>query len=620
MFKKLISLSLLLSFSLASSANATNQTNNFNPEAASGFNQKPHWQFSSYAVAAANPLASQAGAEILAQGGNALDAAIAAQFVLALVEPQSSGLGGGGFLMLYHDGELTAWDGRETAPANATPELFLTSQDKPMPFSKAVTSGLSVGVPGLIKMLEAAHQQSGKLSWEKLAQPAIKLAEEGFEVSPRLHQLLKEDKYLRNNPQAAKFYYPNNQPLAVGSRLKNPAFAAILRKVATEGSQAFYQGKIAQNLVNTVEKHQGLLSLDDLANYLAIARPALCSTWQPAVATNPAIKSQALEICGMPPPSSGHLTLIQLLNLYSLSQSQKEQPDSAAEFYTANQLHKYFAAANLAFADRALYIADPDFVPAPAGDWQSLLAEDYLASRVKLIGATNLAPTKAGIPTANKPALKQTAFAPMPNQPEAGTTHISVIDAEGNAVALTSSIEQAFGARILANGGTGLVGGILLNNQLTDFSLSPTDANDTPIANRVEAGKRPRSSMTPTLVFTHKLEDKSERQLLASLGSPGGAAIIHYVAKSLLANQLWQASPQTAADLPNLATFNSPAVILEVDRFSPAIFKELTELGYQPQAKPLTSGTQFLLLKQNGQQRVIEGGADSRREGWVSGK
>lgn len=617
MLKKLISLSLLLSFSLASSAKTTNQ-NNFNPEAASGFNQKPDWQFSSYAVAAANPLASQAGAQMLAQGGNALDAAIAAQFVLALVEPQSSGLGGGGFLMLYHKGKLTAWDGRETAPANASPELFLTSQGKPMPFSEAVTSGLSVGVPGLIKMLEAAHQQSGKLSWEKLTQPAIQLAEEGFAVSPRLHQLLKEDKYLGNNPQAVSFYYPNNQPLAVGSRLKNPAFAAILRKVANQGSQAFYQGKIAENLVEIVQKEQGLLSLDDLKNYQAIARPAWCSTWQ------------ALEICGMPPPSSGHLTLMQLLNLYSLSQGQasnkkEKQPNSAAEFYTANQLHKYFSAANLAFADRALYIADPDFVAAPAGDWQSLLAEDYLASRAELIGTNNLAPAKAGVPTTNKPALKQTAFAPMPNQPEAGTTHISVIDAEGNAVALTSSIEQAFGARILADGGTGLAGGILLNNQLTDFSLSPTNAEGVPIANRVEAGKRPRSSMTPTLVFTAPASQplksqQQNRQLLASLGSPGGAAIIHYVAKSLLANQLWQASPQAAADLPNLATFNSPAVILEAERFSPAIFKELTQLGYQPLAKPLTSGTQFLLLKQNGQQRVIEGGADSRREGWVNGK
>lgn len=604
------SLNLLLGFNLISNAQATDQTNNFNPEAASGFNQKPNWQFSSYAVAAANPLASLAGAQILAQGGNALDAAIAAQFVLSLVEPQSSGLGGGGFLMLYHQGELTAWDGRETAPANASPELFLTSQGKQMPFSEAVTSGLSVGVPGLIKMLEAAHQQSGKLDWEKLAQPAIKLAEEGFEVSPRLHQLLKEDKHLRNNPQAASFYYPNNQPLTVGSKLKNPAFAAILRKVAIEGSQAFYQGKIAQNLVTTVEKHQGLLSLNDLANYQAIARSALCSSWQPT------LDKLAIEICGMPPPSSGHLTLMQLLNLYTLSQ--EEQPNSAAEFYTANQLHKYFSAANLAFADRALYIADPDFVPAPANDWQSLLAEDYLASRAELIGTTNLAPAKAGVPQAVLQAAA--TFAPMPNQPEAGTTHISVIDAEGNAVALTSSIEQAFGARILADGGTGLAGGILLNNQLTDFSLSPTDAKGTPIANRVEAGKRPRSSMTPTLVFISKLEDKSERQLLASLGSPGGAAIIHYVAKSLLANQLWQASPQAAADLPNFATFNGQEIILEADRFSSAVFKELTELGYQPLARPLTSGTQLLLLQQNKQQRIIEGGADSRREGWVSGE
>lgn len=564
------------------------------PEQATGLQERPGWVYQDFAVAAANPLAAEAGKQMLLQGGNAVDAAIAAQLVLGLVEPQSSGLGGGGFLLAWDGDELIAWDGRETAPAAATPELFLTEEGKPLEFMQAVGSGAAVGVPGLLAMLEAAHQRQGQLEWAQLFEPAIQLAEQGFAVSERLHQLLAADPLLSQNSAAAAFYYPEGKPLAVGKQLTNPALAAIYRQLAQEGASAFYQGEIAESILsvaNQAPSPASRLTLDDLSSYQPLAREALCALWLEYL------------VCGMPPPSSGHLTLMQQLGiLQHLGRIEVERQDSFAK---AKGVHFYLEAAKLAFADRALYIADPDFVDPPAGSWSSLLDSAYLAERAEKVTPVALEGVQAG-----HPAGHLSYWAPQVEQPEYGTTHISVLDAEGRGVALTSSIEQAFGSRLLVDGGTGLPGGFLLNNQLTDFSFRPYNQQGQLIANRVEAGKRPRSSMSPTLVFNPHSEE-----LVASLGSPGGAAIIYYTSKTLLGMLQWQLAPQEAIELPNVALFNDQ-VLLEKDRFDDFLLMSLEARGHRVRETDLTSGIQALLLTPQG----LLGGADPRREGWVKGK
>lgn len=566
------------------------------PELSSGLQQRSGWQFERQAVAAANPLAAEAGHQMLLAGGNAVDAAIAAQLVLNLVEPQSSGIGGGGFLLSW-DGELLiAWDGRETAPAAATPALFLDAAGQPLPFMQAVASGRAVGVPGLLKMLEAAHQQQGQLPWAKLFEPAITLAETGFEVSPRLHHLLAHDPVLRDNPAAREYFYlPDGSPLPVGHALKNPAMAAILRQVAEAGSDAFYTGILAESISQAVQQQGGLLTPEDLQAYQPVAREALCGGWLDYL------------VCGFPPPSSGQITLMQQLGILEQLSSNPQKPQSLSEesFYTPEGLHQYIEASKLAFADRAQYLADPDFTEAPAGSWMSLIDPEYLHQRAQLIQSTS-----QGVAAPGQPGGVVSAYASQWPQPEYGTTHISIMDAEGRGVAMTTSIEQAFGARILTDGGTGLPGGFLLNNQLTDFSFRPVNEQGQPIANRVEAGKRPRSSMSPTLVF-----DPQSRELLASLGSPGGAAIIHYTTKALLGSLGWQLSPQQAIELPNLANFNTPFTLLEAGGFSDHVKHSLEARGHELREQDLTSGIQMLLLTPQG----LLGGADPRREGWVAG-
>lgn len=564
------------------------------PEAASGYQAKPGWRFERQAVAAANPLAAAAGLEMLRAGGNALDAAIAVQLVLGVVEPQSSGLGGGALLLHWDGQRLDAWDGRETAPAAADERLFLDAKGQPLPFMQALVGGRAVGVPGLVKMLEEAHRAHGQLPWQALFVPAIELAEQGFAVSPRLHTLLAADTHLRTDPAAARLYYPQGQPLAQGARLRNPAQAQMLRQIAAHGSAAFYQGPLAAALVARVQEHPsnpGRLSLQDLARYQALRRVALCEVWL-----------RRYRVCGFPPPSSGHLTLMQMLGLLEQLPALKaplEQQRPGAEF-----LHRYSEAARLAFADRAQYIADPAFVRPPAGNWRSLLDRDYLSQRAALIGSTASPRVSHGLPGG-----KPLAQAPQPEQPEFGTSHISIIDSQGRAVAMTSSIEAAFGARLLSDGGTGLPGGLLLNNQLTDFAFVPRDARGYAVANRVEPGKRPRSSMSPTLVF-----DAASGELLASLGSPGGAGIIHFTAKTLLGLHDWQLSPQQAIDLPNFINV-SGALVLEKDRFPPATLKALRARGHALAEEALPSGIQAL-QRQAGQ---LQGGADPRREGVVVG-
>lgn len=570
------------------------ETPSITPEVGSGYEEKPGWEAESFAVAAANPLATDAGYQVLANGGNAIDAAIAVQMVLTLVEPQSSGIGGGAFLMFYDGSNVQAYDGRETAPGAVTGELFMENGE-PLPFADAVASGLSVGVPGTVRMLEQAHKEHGQLAWEALFEPAITLAEEGFAVSQRLHTSLANDEALRSDPLAENFYYqPNGEPLAVGDTLKNPALASILRQIATNGSAAFYEGDIAEDLVNRVQNHPvrpGSMTLEDVGGYQTIEREPLCTPWQ------------QWEVCGFPPPSSGHITIMQILGLLDQQPLLEAPLDNGVS--SSGWLHQFLEASRLAFADRGRYIADPEFVEAPGGDWSLMLAPDYLSERSKLIGDTSMGDSAEP----GNPGELDVSFASQPDQPEYGTSHISIIDAEGNAVAMTTSIEQAFGSRILADGGTGLPGGYLLNNELTDFSFTP-EVDGELVANQVEPGKRPRSSMSPTLVF-----DKESGELVASLGSPGGAAIIHYTARTLVAMRDWGMSAQEALNLPHAITMGGD-VYLEEGGFPEATLEVLEEYGHTISERELTSGLQAIRRLEDG---TLFGGADPRREGVVMG-
>lgn len=584
------------------------------PEGASGYSEKPGWTTSKFAVAAANPLATNAGYQVLKAGGSAVDAAIAVQMVLALVEPQSSGIGGGAFLMHYNGNETEAFDGRETAPATATETLFIGLDGNPVPFIEGVLGGRSVGTPGTVRMLEMAHQQYGKLPWAKLFEPAIALAEDGFRVSARMSTLLASEQHLKKDPVAAAYFYDAaGKAWPVGHLLKNPELGAVLRRIASAGAKALMEGDIAQAIVNKVHQHPthpGQLSLDDLAHYQAKKRTPLCFdyTAQTPRPETPARKDY--RICGMPPPSSGTIAIAQILGILNNTAAASLAPESALLGVTpsADWLHLYTEASRLAFADRAQYLADPDFVSAPAGDWMSLLAPAYLDRRSKLIasgaGASRMKTAQPGTPTGVK-----TSFAPSLEQPEYGTSHISIVDAWGNALAMTSTIEDAWGARQMVNRGAGLAGGFLLNNELTDFSFAPTDATGTPIANRVQGGKRPRSSMAPILVF-----DKATGQFVMSGGSPGGALIIHFTAKTLYGVLNWGLNTQEAINLPNFASLNGPT-LLEEKRFPTASIEALKARGHEVREVNMTSGLQAIQRTPTG----FFGGADPRREGVVIG-
>jgi gamma-glutamyltranspeptidase/glutathione hydrolase len=566
------------------------------PEAASGNNTKPGWAFTRQAVAAANPLATDAGHQVLRAGGSALDATIAVQMVLGLVEPQSSGIGGGAFLLHFDGQKVTAHDGRETAPAGARGDMFL-DQGKPLPFADAVQSGHSVGVPGVVRMLEAAHRQHGRLPWAQLMAPAITLAEQGFRVSPRLNALLNADALLKKDPLALRFFYQaDGQAWPVGHVLRNPEYAHVLRGIAQAGSRALHEGPVAAAMVARTAQapRPGTLSLQDLANYQPRMRDALCFDHTAA--------SRAYWICGFPPPSSGQIAIGQILGM--LGHTAAQGPELASGQPSPDFLHRYTEASRLAFADRAQFVADPDFVSAPAGDWRSLMAPGYLRERSQLIGAPAMKAAPAG-----QPGGKTTSFAPMPTQTEYGTSHISVVDAQGRAVAMTTTIEAAFGSRRMVTTDPSRPGGFLLNNELTDFSLTPADAQGRPIANRVEPGKRPRSSMSPTLVF-----DKATGQLLMSGGSPGGAAIIHYTAKLLTGTLHWGLNAQQAIDLPNFGSLGGPT-LLEAQRFDRSTVDALKGRGHEVREMEMTSGLQAIERTPKG----WFGGADPRREGVVLG-
>jgi gamma-glutamyltranspeptidase / glutathione hydrolase len=567
------------------------------PEGPSGHAEKPGWATTRFAVAAANPLATDAGYQVLKAGGSAVDAAIAVQMVLTLVEPQSSGIGGGAFLLHFNGREVEAFDGRETAPAAADEKLFLGQDGKPLPFHDAVVGGRSVGVPGTVRMLEMAHRQHGKLPWAKLFEPAIVLAESGFKVSPRLNTQVRNDAHLKKDPTAAAYFYkPDGDARDVGFNLRNSELAAVLRKIAAEGSKGLHEGEVAQAIVKKVQGHPtnpGRMTLADLAGYQPRKRTPICHDHR--------AKGKDYRICGFPPPSSGAIAVGQILGILSHGQADAIPLENGLP--GAGWLHLYLEASRMAFADRALYLGDPDFVQPPGGTWMSLLEPSYLAERARLIGPQSMKVARPGVP---QPA--RSSYGPGGEQPEYGTSHISIVDSHGNALAMTTTIEDAFGARQMVSL-TGAPGGFLLNNELTDFSFAPVDADGKPIANRVQPGKRPRSSMAPTLVF-----DKATGQFVLSGGSPGGALIIHFTAKTIYGVLNWGLNTQQAINLPNFGSLNGPS-ILEEKRFPATTVETIRARGAEVREQAMTSGLQAIQKTPAG----LFGGADPRREGVVMG-
>ncbi len=575
---------LMLLAGVAEPAIAQQATDAVAPETPTSVETKTAVRARSQMVVAANPLAAEAGLAVLRDGGSAADALVVVQTVLGLVEPQSSGLGGGGFLVWYDGatGKLTTIDGRETAPLAAMPDLFLGADGKPLAFFEAVVGGRSVGTPGVVRLMEKIHGSHGKMSWAALFEPAVKLAEEGFAVSPRLAALIAEDaERLGSQPSTrAYFFDASGAPLAAGTRLANPDYADTLRLIGRAGADAFYEGPIAQAIVDAVSGHPtnpGQLTLGDLATYEAKDREPVC------------VPYRGHDVCGMGPPSSGALAVGQTLGLLSgfdLGTLGPSDPQSWRLFGDATRL---------AFADRGRYVADTDFVDIPEG----LLDQDYLASRAELLKRETALPADLagpGEPPWDKAELRIDGFGPdVP-----ATTHFVIVDAAGNVASMTSSVENGFGARLMA-------AGFLLNNQLTDFSFAPEE-NGAAVANRVEPGKRPRSSMSPTIVM------KDGKPAFA-LGSPGGSTIIPYVARTLMALIDWRMDMQEAISLPHLANrFGRYEV--EAGTTAEALADDLSALGYDVRATAMNSGLHGVAFLDDG---TLEGGADPRREGVAVG-
>lgn len=553
------------------------------PEAGSGRTEKALAVSKKYLISTANPLASEAGREMLRAGGSATDAAIAAQLVLGLVEPQSSGLGGGAFFLHWEEDkkELLTYDGRETAPAAAKPDRFLEG-GKPMQFDRAVRSGLSVGTPGLPRLLEHVHKRHGKLPWAKLFEPAIELARDGFEISTRLYFMLRWFGTEALSSAAHRYFFDSNgSPLPIGYRLTNPAYAATLEALARGGADAFYSGPIADAIVKAVQEAPnaaGDLTLADLAGYKVVERAPLC------------VDYRARRICGMAPPSSGGMAVAQSLKMLERFNLGRTPPDAMR----VPAMHLIVEAERLAYADRERYLADPDFVPVPAG----LLDPAYLASRSALIDPAKAMPlAEPGAP----PGIAKHTFGIDATVERAGTSHLSVVDADGNAVAFTTTIEGPFGSGVMA-------AGFLLNNELTDFSFAPTDAEGNPIPNSVEGGKRPRSSMSPTVVL-----DENGR-FFAALGSPGGSRIILFVMKTLIGLIDWQLDAKAAVDLPN---FGSTGRAVELEYGWSTIWRALMLKSYGHAISPdlMNSGLHVVARRAE----WLEGAADPRREGVALG-
>ena len=548
----------------------------------------PAAQAAEHMVAAANPHAARAGLQILRAGGSALDAAIAAQLALNVVEPQSSGIGGGAFLLHWDAaaGRISAYDGRETAPAAARPDRFLRPDGGTLTIGEAVGSGRSVGVPGVLRMLELAHRRHGRLPWRELFAPAIRLAEDGFAVSPRLHRLIAADPLLaRREAARAYFYLADGRALPVGHRLRNPALAAVFRRIAEGGADAFYQGEIARDIAAAAAApdrygRAGDLAPEDLAAYRAIEREALCGAYR------------GYRVCGMPPPSAGGIGVLAILGIL------ERFPLARVRGGSAEAIHLFAEAGRLAYADRDHYVGDPDFIRVPAA---GLVDPAYLRERAALIRRErSMVRAEPGRPRGAPAALGADATVEL-----AGTSHLCVVDAQGNAVAMTTTVESAFGSRILVHG-------FLLNNELTDFSFVPDDGGK-PAANRVEPGKRPRSAMAPTFVFEREGGARAGRLLLAA-GSAGGPAIINYVAKLLVSMLDWKLGVQDAIAAPNMGSRNGDT---ELERHSSAQAFEpaLRALGHPVAVMDMVSGSQAILVTPRG----LRGGADPRREGVALG-
>jgi gamma-glutamyltranspeptidase/glutathione hydrolase len=519
-------------------------------------------------VAAAHPLGVEAGLDVLRRGGSAIDAAVAVQMMLAVVEPQSSGLGGGGFL-LYYDAttrSITVYDGRETAPAGATATMF-QKDGKPLPFLQAVASGLSVGVPGAVSLLEMAQREHGKLPWPDLFGSSIAAARKGFAVSPRLADWLAKMKHFADDPAARALYYRDDgAPRQAGDIVTNPDLADTMQRVAREGSRVLREGPIAEAMVARVHGHvrPGTLALTDLAAYKAVKREPLCGPYRIWI------------VCGMPPPSSGGIAILQMLGLLEPFDLAKDKPNDL------RAIHLIAEASRLAFADRDHYVDDPAFDPVPT---RELVAPAYIARRRTLISEERSMGEQGRVP---------------PGYPEHGTTHISIVDRDGNAVAFTTTIEAPFGSHMM-------VAGFILNNELTDFSAM-AERDGKPVANRVEPGKRPRSSMSPTFVLDR------DRQLVLTVGSAGGARIIGDTLQALVGMLDWNLSPQAALDLPRVINMNGPTE-LEDKGGLPALADGLRKLGHQVQVRRHEGGLTAIRRKGDG----WEGGADPRRDGVAKG-
>ncbi len=553
------------------------------PEGPSGWVDKQSITTHRHMIVTANPLSSDAGEAVLARGGSAVDAMVAAQFVLNLVEPQSSGIGGGAF-MLYWDAkarQLTSFDGRETAPLAAGPDLFLQPDGTAMPFQEGVVGGRSVGTPGTLALIELAHRLHGRLPWAELTKAAVDIAEKGFEISPRLAVAIADSVAKLTSFPATRRYFldADGAPRQSGTLLRNPEFAASLRRIAAEGSAPLYRGRIGDALIEAVRNapvSPGLLSREDLASYRAVLRDPVCRPYRSA------------EVCGMGPPSSGGVAVLQILGLL-------EHFDMAGLGRSADGMQALLEASKLAFADRNLYLADSDFVRVPV---KGLLDSGYLTVRAQQI---RLGASMEKAAAGNPPWRDALLQAPDAADKLPGTSQIVIVDADGNALSMTTTIESNFGSGLM-------VGGFLLNNELTDFSFVPS-VDGRPVANRIEPGKRPRSSMAPTIVFDATGEPS------VVIGSPGGSQIIGYVAQALVGMLDWGMSPQQAADMGHVLSRNGPAE-LEAATEAAEFEESLVARGQKVLVTPLTSGLHAIAIGPNG----LVSGTDPRREGAPRGE
>ncbi|QCF24750.1 gamma-glutamyltransferase [Hydrocarboniclastica marina] len=556
-------------------------------------------------IVTANPLATAAGAQMLKAGGSAVDAMVAAQTVLGLVEPQSSGIGGGAFVLYFdaESGQTTTLDARETAPAAAAPDRFLNDDGKPLGFIPAWQSGLSVGVPGVPKALEHLHEKHGRLPWSQLFHPAIKLAEEGYELTGRTSDQVGDllarnpsceasERLFFRDPEAFRYFVDAESCSArpAGTPMRNPDYGQTLRLMAEQGAEAFYTGDIATDIVDAVRSDPNIpgdMATKDLAAYSVVEREPVC------------ISYRKHNVCGMGPPSSGGLAVGQILGIL-------EQFDLAAfeDPLAAEAIHLFSQANRLAFADRNQYVADSDFVAVPV---VGMLDRDYLASRAKLIGKHDMGEAKAGDPPGvdvGEGADKRTK--------DSGTSHIAIVDQYGNALSMTTSVEASFGNGVMVPGR-----GFLLNNQLTDFSFAPTDAEGEPVANRVGTGKRPRSSMSPTLIFD------PAGKLKYVTGSPGGSRIIGYTGQSIINMIDFDLNPQEAINVPHYMNRNGATTDLErpipgITRNYPVqeIVSRLQQRKHAVEVLPQTSGLSVIRVDEEG----LTGGRDLRRDGAAGGR